>query len=200
MVDLDLAFAGRAGTLDLLGRLAALGARVQASGGIVRREDAEAALAAGAARVVLGSGALGEQWLPAALSSSFSDRLVVGLEVEGDVVRPRGSAVGPWPLDETLGRLAGGPVRRVLVTAVTRIGGLAGPDVATVRAVAEALGRPVLAAGGVATPEHVRALASLGPPIEGAVVGRALYEGADLEAMMHAAESGASSPEDGGDR
>src|SRR6266540_1085241 len=150
VVDLDLAFTGRPANLDLLGRLASLGVRVQASGGIVRRTDAEAALAAGADRVVLGSGALGEAWLPAALSGPLAEMLVMGLEVEGEVVRPRGAAEGEWPLDEALGRLAGG------------------------------LLRPVLVAGGVATPGHVRALAAIGPFVEGAIVGRALYEGAQL--------------------
>ncbi len=180
VVDLDLAFTGRPANLDLLGRLASLGVRVQASGGIVRRTDAEAALAAGADRVVLGSGALGEAWLPAALSGPLAEILVMGLEVEGEVVRPRGAAEGEWPLDEALGRLARGPVRRVLVTAVARVGGLGGPDLAVVRAVAGALLRPVLVAGGVATPGHVRALAAIGPFVEGAIVGRALYEGAQL--------------------
>jgi phosphoribosyl isomerase A len=193
VVDLDLAFSGRAGNLDLLGRLTALGVRVQASGGIVRRADAETALDAGADRVVLGSGALREEWLPAALSGPLADLLVVGLEVEGDVVRPRGASTGEWPLEEILGTLAGGPVGRVLVTAVRRVGGLAGPDLEVVRAVAAGLGRPVLAAGGVAAPEHVRALAAIGPPVEGAVVGRALYEGADLGEFLQAARAEAPS-------
>src|SRR6266540_2204010 len=102
VVDLDLAFTGRPANLDLLGRLASLGVRVQASGGIVRRTDAEAALAAGADRVLLGSGALGEEWLPAALSGPLAEMLVMGLEVEGEVVRPRGNGrstrpSGAWP-------------------------------------------------------------------------------------------------------
>ncbi|MFL5799942.1 MAG: HisA/HisF-related TIM barrel protein [Actinomycetota bacterium] len=186
VVDLDLAFTGRAANLGLLGRLASLGVRVQASGGIVRRADAEAALAAGADRVVLGSGALGAEWLPAALSGSLAEMLVMGLEVEGAVVRPRGAAGGEWPLDEILGRLAEGPARRTLVTAVARVGGLGGPDVAVVRAVADALGGPLLAAGGVATPAHVRAIAAIGPFVEGTIVGRALYEGAPLNDFLEA--------------
>jgi phosphoribosylformimino-5-aminoimidazole carboxamide ribotide isomerase len=135
---------------------------------------------------VLGSGVLGEPWLPAALSGPLADLLVLGLEVEGDVVRPRGSAVGEWPLDEVLGRLAGAPPRRVLVTAVAHVGGMAGPDMGTLRAVARSLDTPLLAAGGIAAPDHVRQVAAIGSPVEGVVVGRALYEGARYEQFLDA--------------
>jgi phosphoribosylformimino-5-aminoimidazole carboxamide ribonucleotide (ProFAR) isomerase len=175
VVDLDLALTGVAANLAVLGAIAALGARVQASGGIARLADVDAALEAGASRVVLGSGVLAAGWLPAALTGPLADRLVLGLEVDGDAVRPRGRAGGEWPLDEILGRLAGAPPRRVLVTALAKVGEMAGPDLATIGAVARSLDAPVVAAGGIATPEHVRSVAAL--PVEGAIVGRALYEG-----------------------
>jgi len=189
VVDLDLATTGVAGNLDVLAAVASeaagAGGRVQASGGIARVDVVDAALEAGAARVVLGSGVLGEPWLPAALTGPLADRLVLGLEVEGDAVRPRGAATGEWPLDEILGRLAGAPPRRALVTAVAKVGGLAGPDLETIGAVSRALAAPVLAAGGIATPEHVAPVAALG--VEGAIVGRALYEGARFEEFLNAA-------------
>ncbi len=175
VVDLDLATTGNPANLGVLERLAVLGARVQASGGIARLEAVEAALGAGADRVVLGSGVFAAGWLPAALTGPLADRLVLGLEVEGAAVRPRGRTAGEWPLDEILGRLAGAPPRRALVTAVARVGGTAGPDLDAIAAVAGSLAAPVLAAGGIATPEHVRVVAALG--VEGAIVGRALYEG-----------------------
>jgi phosphoribosylformimino-5-aminoimidazole carboxamide ribonucleotide (ProFAR) isomerase len=189
VVDLDLATTGVAGNLEVLAAVASeaarAGGRVQASGGIARVEAVDAALEAGAARVVLGSGVLGERWLPAALTGPLADRLVLGLEVEGDAVRPRGAAAGEWPLDEILGRLAGAPPRRALVTAVAKVGALAGPDLDTIGAVARALAAPVLAAGGIATPAHVAAVAALG--VEGAIVGRALYEGARFADFVSAA-------------
>jgi phosphoribosylformimino-5-aminoimidazole carboxamide ribonucleotide (ProFAR) isomerase len=110
---------------------------------------------------------------------------VLGLEVEGAAVRPRGRTAAEWPLDEILGRLAGAPPRRALVTAVAHVGGMAGPDLATIGAVARSLEAPVLAAGGIATPDHIRSLAALS--VEGAIVGRALYEGVPLDAFLNAA-------------
>jgi phosphoribosylformimino-5-aminoimidazole carboxamide ribonucleotide (ProFAR) isomerase len=192
VVDLDLALTGVPRNLAVVESIAALGARVQASGGIARLADVDAALEAGAARVVLGSGVLASGWLPAALTGPLADRLVLGLEVEGDAVRPRGRTAGEWPLDEILGRLAGAPPRRALVTAVARVGGMAGPDLATLEAVAGSLDAPVLAAGGIATPDHVRQIAAL--PVEGAIVGRALYEGTRYGDFAAAAFRGAQPP------
>src|ERR671931_99471 len=66
---------------------------------------------AAAERAVLGSGVLGEGWLPAALTGPLAERLVLGLEVEGDVVRPRGAAGGEVPPGEVLRRPARGAPR-----------------------------------------------------------------------------------------
>ncbi len=185
VVDLDLALTGVPRNLAVVEAIAGMGARVQASGGIARLADVDAALQAGASRVVLGSGVLASGWLPAALTGPLADRLVLGLEVEGAAVRPRGRTAAEWPLDEILGRLAAAPPRRALVTAVARVGAMAGPDLATIRAVARSLDAPVLAAGGIATPDHIAELAAL--PVEGAIVGRALYEGARYEEFVSAA-------------
>ncbi|HXJ64717.1 MAG TPA: HisA/HisF-related TIM barrel protein [Actinomycetota bacterium] len=184
VVDLDLAMTGESANLAVIERLSAFGARVQASGGIATLEAVDAALGAGAERVVLGSGVLAAGWLPSALTGPLADRLVLGLEVEGAAVRPRGRTDAEWPLDEILGRLAGAPPRRALVTAIANVGGMAGPDLEAIGSVAASLESPVLAAGGIATPEHVRAVAALG--VEGAIVGRALYEGAGLGEFLDA--------------
>ncbi|HEY7280814.1 MAG TPA: HisA/HisF-related TIM barrel protein [Actinomycetota bacterium] len=185
VVDLELAMTGEARNLHLVRPLARLGARVQVSGGIARPDVVDAALEAGADRVVLGSGVFAEGWLPAALTGPLADRLVLGLEVEGEAVRPRGRTAREWPLDEILGRLAGAPPRRAIVTAVAHVGGMAGPDLDVIGEVARSLSAPVLAAGGIATSEHVRAVAAL--PVEGAIVGRALYEGVPFGVLVGAA-------------
>jgi phosphoribosylanthranilate isomerase len=79
---------------------------------------------------------------------------------------------------------------RYLATDLGRLGGRTGPDLVHIRWLAMRLGRPLLVAGGVSTPEDVRSLASLGPPLEGAVVGSALYGGdLGLEELLEAARS-----------
>jgi len=188
VVDLDLAFTGVAGNIDLIGAIAHQGLRIQASGGLATVEEVDALLAAGAARAVLGSAALSDPGAVAAAAERYGERLVVGLEVEGEIVRPRGRAAeGSWALGEVLDALRSAPVARFLVTAVERVGGMAGPDLGAVGRVARETGRPVVAAGGIAGPADVAALAGLEPAIEGAVVGRALYEGTALREFLAAA-------------
>jgi phosphoribosylanthranilate isomerase len=76
--------------------------------------------------------------------------------------------------------LAGADVRRYLLTEVSRVGSLSGPDLDGIWALATHTERPVLAAGGITSVADLRAVAALGGTVEGAVVGRALQEGLDL--------------------
>ncbi|HWO70961.1 MAG TPA: HisA/HisF-related TIM barrel protein [Actinomycetota bacterium] len=183
VVDLDLARSGEPANLGLVRRLARLPLRVQASGGIVEPVHLEAFLEAGAARVVLASAAFADQGGVARAVERFGEALVVGLEVEDGAVRPRGRGA-ELSLAEAVAAVRAAGAARVLVTAVGRVGGLGGPELGAVRAVAEGVGRPVLAAGGIAAVEHLRALARV-PGVEGAVVGRAALDGVlDLRAAL----------------
>jgi phosphoribosylformimino-5-aminoimidazole carboxamide ribonucleotide (ProFAR) isomerase len=65
---------------------------------------------------------------------------------------------------------------------------MAGPDLDAIAAVANSLDAPVLAAGGIAAPGHIREVAALG--VEGAIVGRALYEGVPFAEFLRAVGSG----------
>ncbi len=186
VVDVDAALVGRARDGEVVGRIAGLGVPVQASGGIGSQGDVNDALAAGATRVVLGSQALADRDLVERLVGEQGDRLVVGLEVRGGELRPRAARSAVLPLDETLAWLSRLPIARLLHTGVARVGGLGGADPARVREVGSIVGCPTIAAGGIRGLEDLRALAASGPPIEGAVVGRALYEGLDLAEALAA--------------
>lgn len=177
VVDLEGARRGRLRT-GPIGRLvaAARPAAVQASGGIRSPADAEALLAAGAARVVVGTAAFAE---PAALrryASALGEALVVAIDVRAGRV-----ALGGWEretalaAEEAAARCAEAGVARILCTAIERDGTLSGPDVELVSRVREASGLPVLAAGGIASEDDLAALAQAG--CEGAIVGRALLDG-----------------------
>jgi phosphoribosylformimino-5-aminoimidazole carboxamide ribotide isomerase len=173
VVDLDGARAGklRPGVVGGVAR-AASPARAQASGGIRSVADAEALLAAGASRVVVGTAA----WsLLDELVSSLGDRLVVALDVRDGVVHTRGWTESGLDLDDAIGRCVGAGVRRLLCTAIERDGTLGGPDVDLVSRVVASSGVPVLAAGGIRADADLDALESAGA--EGAIVGRALLEG-----------------------
>jgi phosphoribosylformimino-5-aminoimidazole carboxamide ribonucleotide (ProFAR) isomerase len=191
VVDMDLALSGNALNINVVMsiRRAALfaGARIQASGGVSRREDIEYLLDVGADRVVLGSRALVDRVLVTDLTASLGERIAVGLELAGDRVRSRGMEAVDLSLSDTLAWLADTPATRFVVTAVSRVGGLAGPDLAMLDAVA-ALGRPFIVAGGIASTEDLRSVREAGA--EGAIVGRAAMEGGlDLAAALALAEA-----------
>jgi phosphoribosyl isomerase A len=176
VVDMDLASTGRPANAAVVRGVADLGLQVQASGGVSSLEQVEALRASGATRVVLGSAALGDRDATAEIVSSTGGALVVAVEADGPAIRPRGG--GPeLPLWETLQWLAGLQVPRLLFVEVGRVGRLQGPDLDGIWALATHTTRPVIASGGIRDLEDLRAIAALGPAVEGAVVGRSLYEG-----------------------
>ena len=185
VVDVDLARSGEAGNADVLAAMCGLGVPVQASGGVRTAEQVDALLAGGADRVVLGSAALHDRGGAEGLVRRFDDRLVVGIEADGDTVRARGTDL-ELPLRDLLGWLAGLEVRRYLFTEVGRAGGLRGPDLEAIGAFAEHVPVPVVVAGGIRGVEDLRAIAALDGRVEGAVIGRALYDGLDLRAVISA--------------
>jgi len=185
LVDVDLARSGEVENLPTLRAVCQLGVPVQASGGVRSRAHVEALLSAGAERVVLGSATLADRDEAEVLAREFGERLVVGIEADGPVVKPRGSDVELALLDllEWLARIG---VCRYLFTEVGRVGALEGPDLDGIWAFAEYSAVPVLLAGGIRGVDDVRAVAALGGRIEGVVIGRALYEGLGLEEALAA--------------
>lgn len=174
LVDLDGAFTGTP-SLDLLSRVAeAGGLPLQVGGGYRSLDAVAAALDAGATRVMVGTAALTPGFLEEAVPR-FGDGLVVAVDVRDGVVAVdgwvRGSDVTPGALAARCAELG---VSRLLVTAASRDGSLAGPDLDLLGEVIPA-GVPVLAAGGIAALDDLVALRDAG--CEGAIVGSALLAG-----------------------
>jgi 1-(5-phosphoribosyl)-5-[(5-phosphoribosylamino)methylideneamino] imidazole-4-carboxamide isomerase/N-(5'phosphoribosyl)anthranilate isomerase len=180
LVDLDAAF-GRGENTEVLRAVIEQvpEVRVELSGGI--RDDAslERALGSGATRVNLGTAALEDpEWTRRSIAS-HGDRIAVGLDVRGTTLAARGWTRDGGDLWAVLDRLEDAGCARYVVTDVTKDGTLAGPNLELLRAVLERTGKPVVASGGVATLDDLRALAGLVPHgLEGAIVGKALYAGA----------------------
>ncbi len=177
VVDLDGARTGRIRPA-LVARLveAAAPAVLQVSGGARSPGDVEALLAAGAERVVVGTAAFAAPGALAEYAGAFGERVLVAVDVRDGRV-----AVEGWrretglTAEDAAARCAEAGVARLLCTAVERDGMLRGPDVDLLRRVVDASGLPVLAAGGIASEDDLRAVANAG--CEGAVVGRALLDG-----------------------
>jgi len=187
LVDLDGAFSG-VPSIELVERVAAAGSVPLQVGGGYRSLDAiAAALDAGADRVMVGTAALAPGFLEEAVGR-FGGSLVVAVVVRDGRVAVEGwtevSELTPAELAERCASLG---VARLLVTSATRDGSLSGPDLSLVENVLAA-GLPVLAAGGIATLDDLRALRRTG--CEGAVVGSALMAGRFTLAEALAAGSG----------
>jgi phosphoribosylformimino-5-aminoimidazole carboxamide ribotide isomerase len=178
VVDLDAAFTGEPRNRHLIERIVdATGCRVQASGGIRTIADIEASLAFGAERVVVGTMALTDPaFVPAALEVA-GDRLAVGLDASGEVLRARGWTEDAGDLFATIDRLDALGVTRIIYTDIATDGMLSGPNTTMLVRVAEATAAAVTASGGVSSVADLELLATLHPRIDAAIVGRALYSG-----------------------
>lgn len=187
VVDLDAARTGEALNAPVVAAIVeACSVPVQLGGGIRDEAAAEAALASGVARVVLGTAGVEDPALVVRLAERFPGRIVAGLDhrlVEGRrVVAVRGWAEASGiELEDALGALAGAPLAGVVVTDIGRDGTLEGPDLEGCAAALEASELAVIASGGVGRLEDLARLARLeagGRRLAGAVVGRALLSGA----------------------
>ena len=177
VVDLEGARAGKPVQADLVRAIVmGFGAGVQVGGGVRSVETAEAYLALGAARVVLGTAAIRNIDMVRDLAHAHPDRIVVALDAKDGRV-----AIEGWLETSSLSaldvarQLQGSPVAALLYTDIARDGTQTGPNVLATSALAQDGGFPVIASGGVGTLEHLRALSSV-PGIVGAIVGKALYE------------------------
>jgi phosphoribosylformimino-5-aminoimidazole carboxamide ribotide isomerase len=189
VVNLDGAFGDEAGAAinrSLLQSLAVVGPRIQFGGGLRSMSDIEAALARGAARVVIGTLAIEQpDVLREAVERFGSDRVVVGLDAQQGRVKTRG-----WQSDGdtdviSIGRqIRSAGVNLVVHTDIGRDGDLSGVNGEASIELARETGLQVIASGGVSSIEDVVRLKNVAG-IEGAIVGRALYTGAiDLRELI----------------
>ena len=178
LVDLDAAF-GRGSNAALLARIVGeVGIKVELSGGI--RDDAslERALAAGAARVNIGTAALEDPEWTERVIREHGDKVAVGLDVRGTTLAARGWTKEGGDLWETLDRLNAAGCSRYVVTDVTKDGTLQGPNTELLRQVVARTDAPVVASGGIAHLADIAALAALvDVGGDSTIVGKALYNG-----------------------
>jgi phosphoribosylformimino-5-aminoimidazole carboxamide ribotide isomerase len=195
LVDLDGARSGRSDNERAVrGVLAALGARsgtrttTELGGGIRDVEAVARWLGAGLDRVILGTVAVTEPDIVSRAAERFPGRVWVGIDARDGKVAVAGWETGT---ETSAADLARDAERRgaagVIYTDIERDGTRTGVNVdATVR-LADAVGIPVFASGGVGSAADVDALRAAGSKIAGVIVGRALYDGATTLAELLAA-------------
>ncbi len=184
IVDLDGAFAGRmaqyAAVAEVVVAASRAGVACEVGGGIRDETAVTLAFATGAQRVVLGTALLADRSLAERLVLRHgSARLVAALDVRDGTAIGEGwgpSARGP-ALQTAVADLVAAGVATLEVTAITRDGTLAGPDFALLERVRHlAPDASLIASGGIRNAADIRALRDLG--CDGAILGRAMYEGA----------------------
>ena len=187
LVDLDGAFEGeRANAEAVRAVVEAVDVDTQLGGGIRTVDDATALLDAGVDRVILGTAAVETPDIVADISDECPGTVLVSLDAkDGEVVVSgwtEGTGLDPAEAAERYEELGAGGI---LFTDIDVEGQLEGVRTEPVERVVDAVDIPVVASGGVATLDDVRALKDAGA--SAAVVGSALYEGEfTLEAAMNA--------------
>lgn len=181
VVDLDGAKAGEPRNLEAVRRIAAaVECPIQVGGGIRDAESVAALLGAGAARVVVGTAAFRDPAFLDAVVGEHGERVVVSADAkQGRIALQGWTEAGEEGVVEAVAALGARGVARFLCTAIEVDGTMEGPALGELREIAGGTDAQVIASGGVGDLSHLEALAELGataPNLEGAIVGRALYE------------------------
>lgn len=180
LVDLNGAFAGEpvnAAPVEAI--LKACNIPAQLGGGIRDIATIERWLDKGLARVILGTIAVRDPELVKEAARLFPGKVAVGIDARDGMV-----AVEGWAetTDVTALDLAkkfeDAGVAAIIYTDIDRDGAMQGPNVAATAALGNAVSIPVIASGGVSSMDDLKALKACGAPLNGAISGRALYDGA----------------------
>ena len=181
VVDLNGAFEGRsANAAAVRAILSVAGVPVQLGGGVRDLDAVGNWLKLGVSRVILGTAAVRNPELVRQAARSFPGQVAVGVDARDGKVAVEGWAeTSDVDAVELARRMEEAGVAALIVTDIARDGAMLGVNVEAVGAVSDAVAIPVIASGGVSSRDDIRALrARPGRPIAGAVIGRALYEGA----------------------
>jgi len=162
--------------------------KVQVGGGIRNIATVRRYLQTGVSRVVLGTAALTDRAFLEQACKEFPRRILLGLDARDGKVAVKGwTAVSETKAIDLLKEVAGLEIAAVIYTDISRDGMLSGPNVSALKEVVEYSSFPIIASGGISRVEDLLAVRSLGPRIEGAIVGKALYDGKlDLRAAIAA--------------
>ena len=177
IVDLDGARLGRPVNTDSISAIAALGnLKIEVGGGIRDETSIKQLLDIGIERVIIGTKAVDDFGWFSEMAEKFNGKIVLGLDARGSQVATHGwTQSHPQSLLEFATEAAKLPLSAIIYTDINKDGMMAGPNFERTRAVAEAVQAPVVASGGIREVADIEKLARFS--LEGAIIGRALYEG-----------------------
>ncbi len=177
IVDLDGAAKGELCHISLIEEIArAVPIPLQLGGGLRRIEAIAQALELGVACAILGTAAIEDHALIQEACNRFGNRIIVSIDARDGYVATHG-----WQertevtAIELVQRMASLGVERLIYTDIARDGTLTEPNFDAVAELVAKTSLPIIAAGGIASLEHLKKLFRIG--VEGAIVGRAIYTG-----------------------
>ncbi|SNS03132.1 1-(5-phosphoribosyl)-5-[(5-phosphoribosylamino)methylideneamino]imidazole-4-carboxamide isomerase [Antarctobacter heliothermus] len=187
LVDLNGAFAGapvNAAAVEAI--LAQCKTPTQLGGGIRDMATIEMWLSKGLARVILGTVAVERPELVREAAAAFPGQVAVGIDAKDGRVATKGWAeVTKVDAVDLARSYEDAGVAAIIYTDINRDGAMQGPNVQATAAMANAMTIPVIASGGVSSIADLKALRDCGAPLNGAISGRALYDGAiDLKEAL----------------
>ena len=178
LVDLTAAFEGKTAHLPLIRQVvAAFDGQVELGGGLRTMDDIALRVEAGVSRCIIGTAAAENPALVAEACRTFPGKIAVGIDAKNGLVATRGwvetSALTATDLALRMRDLG---VTTIIYTDVSRDGMMQGPNVDATRRLIETTQMDVIGSGGVSCLDDLRALRNAG--CAGAILGRAMYEGA----------------------
>jgi phosphoribosylformimino-5-aminoimidazole carboxamide ribotide isomerase len=181
VVDLDGARAGYPTQLELVRRvIRGVAIPVQVGGGVRSEEAVRALLDAGADRVILGTLAVEQPEVAGALFEKYGERIVCALDVKSGRAATAGwESLSETPYLQLAQEMAQRGAQRIIFTQIERDGTLQGVDFEPLIELLKTVSVPVIASGGVRDASDLTILRALAQstPLEGVIVGKALYEG-----------------------
>lgn len=178
LVDLGAAFDGATRDLPLIRSIVeAFDGQVELGGGLRTMEDLALRMEAGVARCIIGTAAIEHPELVVEACQRWPGRIAVGIDAKNGMVATRGWVdVSQVTATELALQMKQAGVEVIIYTDVSRDGMMQGPNVPATKALVDATGMQVTGSGGVSCLDDLRALKQAG--CAGAILGKALYEGA----------------------
>jgi phosphoribosylformimino-5-aminoimidazole carboxamide ribotide isomerase len=181
MVDLDGAFTGEFKNLHLVEAVARVSPLfIQLGGGLRTEKAIDLALSAGVKRIVIGTRACESLPFVKTVVEKFGvERIAVGIDAKNGVVSTKGwTSPSTWNAPALARAVVEQGVRTLIYTDIATDGMFTGPNLAALQELTEAVPEAaIIASGGVATLAHIESLVALGKRIDGAIIGKAFYDG-----------------------
>ncbi|HWQ29512.1 MAG TPA: 1-(5-phosphoribosyl)-5-[(5-phosphoribosylamino)methylideneamino]imidazole-4-carboxamide isomerase [Negativicutes bacterium] len=178
IIDLNGAFEGKMGNSAVIEEIIkSVKIPVQIGGGLRTMADITAALDTGAARVIIGTGAVLDEDLLETGLKKYMDRIAVSIDaIDGFVAIKGWVNVSEFSAYNFANKIVGKGCRNIIYTDISKDGTMAGPNLDGIEKMCNVEGAKVTASGGIRSIEDLLAIKATGA--EGAIIGKALYTGA----------------------